>query len=88
MNGNESEYYIADVNKDIAQLVKHKTWERVNHNDIPTGTGNRIRSNISGAEEIVGKLRRMRRDLGTIISKAAHGRPTWNMRPPDEGVWW
>ena len=25
------------MKKDIAQLVNHKTWERVNHNDIPSG---------------------------------------------------
>ena len=37
MPRNESEYYIAAMEKDISQLVKHKTWERVNHNDIPSG---------------------------------------------------
>ena len=37
MYGNESEYYIASMNKDIAQLVNHKTWERVNYNGIPPG---------------------------------------------------
>ena len=39
-------------------------------------TGNSRRSNISGAEDIVGKLSRMRRDSGTIISKVEHGEPT------------
>ena len=49
-------------------------------------TGYGRRSNISGAEEILVQLRRMRHDGGTIISKEAHGKPTQTMRPPDEGV--
>ena len=37
MHGNESEYYIATMKKDISKLVNKKTWERVNFNDIPPG---------------------------------------------------
>ena len=48
-------------------------------------TGDGRRSNIWIAEEVGGKLRRVRRDSGTIISQAAHGEPTQIMRPPDEG---
>ena len=38
MHRNEYEYYITYINKDIAQIAKHKIWERVNLNDIPPGT--------------------------------------------------
>ena len=38
MHENESEYYIVATKKEIAQLAKQKTWERVNCNDIPTRT--------------------------------------------------
>ena len=41
--------------------------------------------NVEVEEDILFKLRRMRRDGGTIISKVAHGNPTWTMHPPDEG---
>ena len=37
IHGKESEYCIAAMKKYIPQLVKHKTWERVNRNDIPLG---------------------------------------------------
>ena len=37
MHENESEYYIAYNKKDISQLVKQKTWQRVNRNYIPPG---------------------------------------------------
>ena len=43
------------------------------------------RSNAQGEEEVAGKLRIVRRDGGSIISQAAHGKPIWNMLPPDEG---
>ena len=38
MHVNESKYYIETMNKDIAQLVKQKTWEQVIQNDIPPWT--------------------------------------------------
>ena len=37
MHVNEYEYYISSTNKLISQLLKQKTWEWVNPNDIPTG---------------------------------------------------
>ena len=33
----------------------------------------------------MGKLRKVGRDGGSIISQVAHGKTTRNMRPPDEG---
>ena len=42
MHGNEYEYYIAATNKDIAQPVKQKNWDQVNHNEIPTETNGKI----------------------------------------------
>ena len=48
MNENESEYYIVATKKEIAQLTKQKTWERVNHNDIPPGPDRKPRRVIKG----------------------------------------
>ena len=38
MHVNESEYYISDMKKNISQIVKQKTLERLNRNDIPPGS--------------------------------------------------
>ena len=48
-------------------------------------TGDGRRSNVLGEEEVEGKLHRVRRDGGTIISQTAHGNTTWHMSPPYEG---
>ena len=47
--------------------------------------GDRRSSNVSREEEIAGKLHRVRSDGVTIFSQKSHGKPTWNLRPPDEG---
>ena len=48
-------------------------------------TGDGRGRTVQGEEEVAGRFHRVRRGGGLIISQAAHGDPTRNMRPPDEG---
>ena len=48
-------------------------------------TGNGKRRNVSGEEEVEGKLSRVRRDVSTIFPQKEHVKPTCHLHPPDEG---
>ena len=71
------------------ELQDHGLHARVHMGEVGGAgvqdTVNGRRCNVQGEEEVTGKLRRLRRDSGSIISQAAHDEPTRNMRPPDEG---
>ena len=42
-------------------------------------TGNGIKSNAYGEEEVTVKLHQVRSDGDTIFSQSAHGKPTWHL---------
>ena len=48
-------------------------------------TGNRRRGNVSGKEEVTGKLHRVRSDVRKRFPQTAHDDPKRHLRPPDEG---